>query len=278
MVGQDNYPYLVETHIEALKYMESYRNIGELDMGNETWLRPAKVLLLRNYIIDAKSNNRYIPPRNEKARGYLDYITTESNSVNLQWRRSHIPFSRVNDSNVNSMATKITELIGSRLNQHSTLILKYCINELLTNVTEHSRYRNSFIILQNYPQLSELEFAIMDDGISIPRNFEEHGIGFTTDSDSLDKALNGVSTKPEDEGRGHGLPSVFRVLTEGLKGEGIIISRDGIISWCFLPKNNNVSKTLYSYPKNLRDLSTLKGCFIAFSVRNDLSPNLYDYL
>ena len=238
-------------------------------MGNETWLTPSKLLLLRNCIIDAKNTNRFIPPRNQDTKRYLDYITTEFTSGISQSRGSHIPFSRVTHTNVNSIATKITGLIGSNLNHQSILILKYCINELLSNVVEHSCYHNSFIIMQNYPHSSKLELAIMDDGISIPGNFEKYGISFTNDSDSLDKAFQGVSTKQQEEGRGQGIQSVFRVLVKGLEGEGVIISRNGIFSNRFVPSSRLIEKTLYTYNKKQLDIATIKGCFVAFSVRND---------
>ncbi len=278
MVNQEKYPYLVDNYIQYINLIGSYRKSGILNMENESWVTPSKLLLLTNTIVEAKTNNRFICPKRENVNGYLDYITTESNLEMPHGSTNYIPFSRINDANVNSMASTITGLLGKKLKKESIVVLRYCIDELLTNVVEHSRYKNSFIMLQNYPSSNTLEFSIMDDGISIPGNFKEHGIYFKDDCDSLNKALSGISTKQEVGGRGFGLQSVFRVLTKGMKGEGVIISRRGILSSRFISDNQDPQKILYSYGENSSDITILKGCYIAFNVRNDLSPDLYTFL
>ncbi len=74
----------------------------------------------------------------------------------------------------------------------------------------------------------------MDDGISIPENFRKYMISFDDDCDSLNKALNGISTKDKNGERGFGLHSVFELLTKGMKGDGVLISGRGILSKRFI--------------------------------------------
>ncbi len=191
---------------------------------------------------------------------------------------SYIPYSRINGSNADSIASKITSMIGNKLTDESLAVLMYSIDELLTNIVEHSQYKNSFILLQNYPSKHRLEFSLMDDGISIPGNFRNHHIEFENDSESLEKALNGVSTKEEDGGRGFGLKSVFKVLTMGMEGEGIIVSGRGILSSNYEEGSRDPQRKLFHFAENAEDSTVFRGCYLAFSVRNDLSPDLYKYI
>ena len=276
MVREENYPYLVGKYIKCVSEISTYKSKGKLDLEHRDWLTPSEILLLRDTITEAKQNQSYIPPKNGEVRGYLDYITSETDN-GVSEESSYIRFSRIDDSNADSIASKITRMIGKNLNDKSLQALKYSIDELLANVTEHSQYKNSFIMLQNYPSKKSLEFSLMDDGISIPGNFRAHGISFDKDSDSLIKAINGVSTKDKNGERGFGLHSVFRLLTEGMHGEGILISGRGILSKRFNEKSGNDTK-LFDYASDSNEVAVFKGCYVAFNVKTNLSPDLYSYL
>lgn len=278
MPGRDSYPILVNNYIRYVNHIHSFRTGGYIDLEYEKWLTPSEILLLKSIISEARREGRYKPPRDEKVKGYLDYITSESSDQN-SIGPGYIRLSRVDADNADSIASKITSMIGNKLKKESLNVLRYCINELLTNVVEHSQYKNSFIVLQNYPSQRRLEFALIDDGISIPGNFKIHHIDFRDDSDSLNKAISGVSTKAEDGGRGWGLSSVFRVLTMGMQGEGVIASGRGILSSNFVKgQGDKLPTKLFCYADNSEDFTIFKGCFIAFKVRNDLSPDLYEFL
>ena len=229
-----SYPYLVENYVKYVNLIFSYKLNGVLDLSDENWLSPSNILLLKNVISEANKKGGYKPPKNEKVKGYLDYITLKRNSVDVVGGETYIPFSRITDSNADSIASKVTGMIGNNLNNDSLQVLKYCIDELLANITEHSQYHNSFIMLQNYPKMNELEFSLMDDGISIPGNFRKYMISFDNDCDSLNMALNGISTKDKNGERGFGLHSVFELLTKGMKGDGVLISGRGILNKRFI--------------------------------------------
>jgi len=67
----------------------------------------------------------------------------------------------------------------------------------------------------------------MDNGVTIPSNLRNI---FNTDKDSelIIKAISGCSTKHE-KGRGFGLGSSLRILTEELNGEVLLASAKGVI-------------------------------------------------
>ena len=271
-----DYPYLVGNYIRCVNIISTYMSKGKLDLGDKDWLTPSEILLLRDTITEAKQNQNYNPPKNGKVKGYLDYITSETDN-GVSEKSSYIPFSRVNNSNADSIASKITGMIGKKLNDKSLQALKYSIDELLANIVEHSRYKNSFIMLQNYPSSKSLEFSLMDDGVSIPGNFREHGISFDNDCDSLKKAINGVSTKDKNGERGFGLHSVFNLLTDGVHGEGILVSGRGILSKRFNGVSGSKTK-LFCYANNSEESKVFKGCYVAFNMKTNLSPDLYRYL
>lgn len=264
--------------MKSVKLISSYRVSRTLDLKDEKWITPSMLLLLKNTIFEAKNKGRYVPPKDEKVMGYLDFITDESGFVGSFGGTTYIRISRITDSNADSIASKITGMVGTNLNSESREALNYSIDELLANVIEHSQYKNSFIMLQNYPSLHTLEFSIMDDGISIPVNFRNHGISFENDCESLEKAIQGVSTKDENGERGFGLHSVFEVMTRGLQGEGIIVSGRGILSRKFRAKGVKSLNELFYYPEDSDETTVFKGCYVAFRVKTNLSPDLYEYL
>ncbi len=276
MASEEDYPYLVKNYIKCVSKISTYKSKGKLDLQQEKWLTPSEILLLRDTIAEAKRNQSYIAPKNENVKGYLDYITSESASW-VSEESNHIPFSRINDVNADSVASKITGMIGKKLNDNSLQALKYSIDELLANVIEHSQYKNSFIMLQNYPSKKILEFSLMDDGISIPGNFRLHDISFDDDCDSLRKAINGVSTKDKNGERGFGLHSVFQLLTNGMQGEGTLVSGRGILSKRFNENSGNETK-LFCYASDSDEVTVFKGCYVAFRMKTNLSPDLYSYL
>lgn len=278
MVNDKDYPNLVANYIKCVNLISSYRSNGTLNLEDKIWLTPSEILLLRETISEAKQKGKYKPPKDENVKGYLDFISTETGSKTQTPESSYIQFSRIDNNNVDSIASKMTGMIGNKLTKESLYALRYSIDELLANVREHSHYTNSFIMLQNYRSLKTLEFSLMDDGISIPVNFRKHGIDFQDDSDSLNKAISGVSTKVEEGGRGYGLHSVFNVLTLGMEGEGLLVSGRGILSTKFAPGGKQMVKKLFTYASNSADSNVFRGCYVAFRVRNDLSPDLYQYL
>jgi hypothetical protein len=108
------------------------------------------------------------------------------------------------------------------------------IGELLDNVDQHSRCDYGFATVQYYPKKDRLDFCIVDDGITIPGNYEEYEIDFETDLGAVKQALTkGLSTKTEDDpmgrSRGTGLRTTANIICDGLSGELLVSSRRGTI-------------------------------------------------
>lgn len=199
-----------------------------LDMSEISWVTPFSALIISNKISQLyKSNNmiRIIPPKYANVASYLTNLGFPLGKKYTS-QLSYCPIYHFS-KDVQHATTYIFEVIDNTFPE--TLkgnSLKYVIGELSDNIEQHSKYKNATIMVQHYKSKGYIDIGIMDDGISIPGNFEKNNIKFDGDADSINKALEGVSTKKE-EGRGEGLPSSNRLVEKGFKGEFYLFSRRG---------------------------------------------------
>jgi hypothetical protein len=81
-------------------------------------------------------------------------------------------------------------------------VVAYVIREICRNVVDHSRSNTIWHIGQYYPKNSEIEIAILDEGIGIRRSLSRNpDFRYVTDNEAITKALQrGVSgAVPKDE-------------------------------------------------------------------------------
>lgn len=156
-------------------------------------------------------------------------------------------------------------------------IFPYIISELLNNVSQHSQADRLYSCIQFYPYKGIIDVSFLDDGVSIPGGYENNSFefenekinpfSFKDDCEAICNSLKGISTKRgfieefksgrkdlwEYDTVGHGLNTSFRMITEGLKSNMLIVSRTGI---CYLKnkkaklikqeKDNIINGTLVS--------------------------------
>ena len=173
--------------------------------------------------------------------------------------------------------TKIAEKINEKYGGGYTI---KCIGEeIIGNIYNHTPmekgYANQgYSFAQEYVSLPILDICVMDDGLSIPGNFENHGLEFKNDCDAISKAIAGVTTAENETGdprysRGWGLWTVLRLVVEGNGGEALIVSRQGCLH--ILNKNH------YNYYM-LNNNNIFKGTLISLRLRDRLVENYYDLL
>ncbi|MCL4362659.1 MAG: hypothetical protein OH338_02905 [Candidatus Parvarchaeota archaeon] len=104
--------------------------------------------------------------------------------------------------------------------------IRYVFNELIDNVYRHSNFDFGLIYCRNYNDFAE--FAIFDNGNSIPGTFRLAGLDIGDDSTIIIKALSGLSSK---EDIGTGLNSSYKIITGGFKGQFLISSAKGVVSF-----------------------------------------------
>lgn len=155
----------------------------------------------------------------------------------------------------------------------------YILNELVSNVIDHSSLTKDFssrcyIYTKEYPDLNLLDISVMDNGLSIPGNFEIHNIEFFDDCDAISKAVNQVSTQknPYDSirySRGFGLWSTLKLAIEGNGGNALIVSRNGCL--------NIFSKDNYKY-YYLNNSNIFRGTLVSLRLKKGMIENFYDLI
>lgn len=173
--------------------------------------------------------------------------------------------------------TKIAEKIDE--NYGGGYTIKCIGEEIIGNIYNHTPleegYANQgYSFAQEYVNVPYLDICVMDDGLSIPGNFEKHGIDFADDCDAISKAIEGITTAKNEYNdprysRGHGLWTVLRLVIEGNGGEALIVSRQGCLH---IPNNNS-----HNYYK-LKNKNIFKGTLISLRLTRKLVENYYDLL
>jgi anti-sigma regulatory factor (Ser/Thr protein kinase) len=110
--------------------------------------------------------------------------------------------------------------------------MSYLISEAITNIVDHAKATEGFVMVQNYPTKEFLDVCIADTGIGIlnsynPEKFPE----IITDEQAINNALNGKSTKERPESRGYGISTSRKMLVKGLNGIYFLYSGRAFYVW-----------------------------------------------
>lgn len=208
----------------------------ELDLSEINWVLPCSVILIGSKLMEILSKGaevKYLPPKNEKVREWLSSIgfpLGRNKDGNTFVSLKHFPNNPSNKNQVNEEANALLQSIENKLPDNFGSSIKYILGELADNIDEHSNFTFASLLAQYYPQKEYFDMAVLDNGITIPFNFEKNGISFGTDSDAIKKAIFGeVTTKKNEKMRGYGLKSCKEISMDEIKGELYIISRKGIV-------------------------------------------------
>ena len=193
-----------------------------VDLRRYRWIYPVFLVPLCNLIITY--DYEYIPPTNPDARNYIETVITTEYSK----RSTYIPLQPlpINYNESSSVISNLQEWCDHGKYYGGLTAFSYLFSELIDNIYQHSEFDNAYVIAQSYPRKGFSEVCIFDDGISIPKSFENHNIKFKNDAYAIFEAINGYSTK--EENRENGLNSTIDMYTDGGKAEALIISRNGV--------------------------------------------------
>ena len=213
--------YESELEKEYSKYCESTKkslHTKTIDLSNIEWFYPTFLLLLGVFIADSPAVH-VIRPNNTDVSNYFDIMLSEP-EINIR-NRNYIPQIKIPKSE--RFRNKILDkfISSQKTEVGGRNAFGYIIGELVDNIYEHSKFSTAFIMAQQYPNMKFTEIAIIDNGISIPGSYTLKKFQFN-DVQALEKALEGLSTKPE--ARGFGLRTTINLLTKGLHAECLIIS------------------------------------------------------
>ena len=256
---------LIDDYYQFARLKSNACHTGHLDLSNETWFYPTSLLPLG--IFKMKNPEiRVTRPKDAAVCNYFDIITRYRE---IMPRKSYIPIINMPkcEDERDKALEQLNDFCSTRVGGKTAFL--YFIGELVDNIYEHSSFSTAYIMAQKYEAKRFTEVCIIDDGISIPKSYENTRIKVNSDKHALELALRGMSTKVDKE-RGHGLRSSVRLITEGYQGTCFIVSGNGV-----LEANNYIGKTFSSIDEERIYSGTLISTRLPFQ-RGDV--NVYDYV
>lgn len=228
----------MESLINPTKNLFSILNQSDklIDLSNIKWLYPIEILPLAALI--SENNLRYQYPLDTKCKEYLKYFKFPKGLQKYTKNSFYcLPIYNFSASmkNISSLQTK-SEIISNLIDVFAKNIgspkgainaLSLAIDEIISNIEDHSEALRGWIHGQHYPNKKFLDVCILDRGITIKGCYQKNGRKIFEDKDALIKALQGESSKPEKI-RGTGLRTFIEIILGAFGGEVIIISGNAI--------------------------------------------------
>ncbi|MBI5393549.1 sensor histidine kinase [Candidatus Woesearchaeota archaeon] len=232
-----NAPDLVNSYLSYCNYKENSIKTNIMDLSWCKWFYPTTLLPLGVFIKENRNRFEYKPPHDYNVSNYIKLITGELKIDEIS-NKSYVPAIALPKDKKQSLTIleSIFRLHNNGNEYGGENAFKYLVGELVDNIYEHSEFKNALVMAQKYQQKKFVEISFFDDGISIPASFEKNGL-FFDDHEAIVRAINGLSTKSEERGRG--LNSNFKIFTQLVHGEMFVVSRRGAI---FMSKNTAVGQ------------------------------------
>ncbi len=211
------------TTINAIKKKVAAGEKVTLDLSQLMWTFPEEILPIAITLVQIKKRKaefNIIPPKDVKVASYLKRIGFPEGVSLRETGSTLIPLIQLPQPQKEEVLAKIFDLVDPDKRND----IRYFLGELIDNVYEHSLCQLGMITAQRYPNLKCLHISIFDDGIGISGSLRNAGYPLQDDADALAKACQGTSAKRNGGGRGYGLPTSIRLLTEGLGGELLLAS------------------------------------------------------
>jgi len=251
-------------YLKLCKLRNNANNTGKLNLSDINWFYPTSLLPLGIFIKEEQEIS-VVPPSDPDVLSYYNIITESRSEYSTE--RTYLPIVQIPPSE-HQRAKILEPVIYANSDKIGGVnAFAYFVGEIVDNVYQHSKFSTAYIMAQKYPAKRFTEVSIVDGGISIPGAFENAGFEFE-DTEALSKAINGLSTKRDKE-RGFGLGSSIKLLTKGLCGECLIVSREGGLIM------DNEKKTLYKMDSNCMFKGTLVSVRVPFQ---DREVEIYDYI
>ena len=210
-----------------------------------------------DYSINFKSSN-FI---NLRPTSLLPLLSYQKNNLFSDLSPNKIYFTI---NNLKNIRNKIPKDFISSLQSHAKNCnintFHFIMGEIMGNMEDHSNGSKCCVMAEYYDKYNELDLCFIDNGISIPNNFNKYNISFKDDFDAVYNAINGKSTKNINSNyyeRGSGLNNCINIVTNGYKGSVLIASKNALVS---VNNKKTVNKLILDNPIN--------GTLISFRMKN----------
>ena len=242
-----------------------------LDLSEIKWILPCSALLLSNKILEFKNKNfeiKYIVPSKISVKNYLKDIGFPLGSK--VGGATYSPIKHFDkEKDIDEEINKVLDSIEEKIPKSFGDSIRYILAELSDNIEQHSNFSNASVMAQYYPNKKYVDLGVFDDGISIPGLFEKNNIKFSKDSEAINLALSGTTTKKEEISRGFGLESSKKLVKDALNGKMHIISRKGTV---IIEQNSKIK--VHDFTRNF-----LQGTLLYMRLKTPKKHlNIYPYL
>ncbi len=252
-------PSLYDDFNKFKRIIENHDGSEVINLRNYNFLGAATLLPLLNFMM-TNDILKYTP--NRHTEHHLDRVLGRAPCT-----KTTIPFEKLPDIMSDDYFDDLSDRVRGVLNNYvDRTSFDLLLNEIINNVYDHSDFDNAYTMVQQYPNGNVTDICFIDDGISIPGNFEKANFGFHNDAEAIFDAINGKTTdKYEYKLRGFGLNTSTQISTLCFKEQMIIASRGGL---CFI---NDKGAYLYDIDDNYVD-GTYVGIRINENRVDDLTP------
>lgn len=146
--------------------------------------------------------------------------------INFPARRS-VTETTIRDSFLSVINHHLTNKLGLSGQLRNGIF--YLLDEAVNNIVDHSQSDRGYIFAQYYPTKEFMDITIADNGIGLLGSYQNsNNPEILTDTDAIKSALNGISTKTTEDGRGYGIRTSRKMLVEGLGGKYLLFSGSGV--------------------------------------------------
>lgn len=219
---------LLDNYLDYGKVQSVFSKTGVVDLSNLSWIYPTTLLPSIGLLLN-DSNSGYEAPQDPKAASYIETMIEQGIKHRIG-PSSYVPVIALpeDERKLDPVLAHVYKLNNDGREYGGINAFKYLVGELVTNIYEHSRFKNAFIMAQKYSNKKFVDISFYDDGITIPGSLTNAGMIFKQDCESIAQAVNGLSSK-NVAGRGYGLSTNVRICTEGLGASILIVSRNGVL-------------------------------------------------
>jgi hypothetical protein len=234
------------------------------------WVTPISILPLAVY---ANNHNILINCTEEDfdIQTYLTAISFHRGTSELDSSKNFLPITKLSFNNKdNSVLSTYEDLILNKLpevnREPSTNSLKLLTSELVSNVREHAKVNDYWILAQYWYGVNTCEIAMCDTGIGYRESYHGTPYEVKTHLDAIRNALEGKSSKSPVHERGTGIPTIVRMFVEGYGGEVVVLSGDSLL---YIHKNESIPYQVGS---------EWEGSFVGIRFKLKSKDIMYQYL
>ncbi len=280
--GSNFGPQIIEI-LRVIDLINSNQNENEIifDLSQITFVRPLFILTLAGLIDHLISDGKTVTCINDSHdyfnliyfyRGFRPDEHGNWQDILVQYAtKNYVPilnFPTTKDETAvlikNNSLTCLNRILRNKLSldSNSYNAISYLISEMTDNITDHSGKTRGWLFAQYYPTDRFIDICILDTGKTILNSYKDGGFDeIMTQTEAIQKATEGLSTKSSERGRG--IPTTRRLIVNGMQGKFGLVSGNAIL------QNESITQLPTTWP----------GTFLALRVPQiPLDFNFYDYV